>query len=152
MTKTLELSQGKVALVDDEDYEWLSRWKWTYNNGYAVRRERRDGKRHTIWLHLEIIQPPEGYKLDHKNRDGLDNRRKNLRICTEIQNNINRRSGRGNGYRGVQKRKQDTRWRAVIYLNKKLIRIGAFDNAVDAAKAYDEKARELYGEFAYTNF
>lgn len=86
--KEIPLTQGYVTLVDDADYEWLSRWKWHYHGGYA---ERGDG----VLMHREITDCPAGKEVDHINHDPLDNRRENLRVVTRWQNMLNRRMRKG---------------------------------------------------------
>src|SRR5688572_4947824 len=105
--KEIPLTQGKVALVDDEDYEWLNRWKWTFQecksgNGYAVRYSR--GRRE--YMHRLVLNAPTGTEIDHvATGDTLNNQRTNLRVCTRAQNLANRNIGKNNtsGYKGVRK-------------------------------------------------
>lgn len=160
MTKEIELSQGKVALVDDADYDWLNQWKWTAVSGknskgngggfYAIRRKRWMTK--NIIMHRVILNAPNGLEVDHINGDGLNNTRSNLRLCTHNQNTWNRTVKNKNkfGYTGISKR--GNRFRAEIRCHGKKIMIGTFENVIDAAKAYDKKAQELFGEFANLNF
>ena len=90
--KQISLSRGLFAVVDDADYEWLSRWKWSASTyGYAVRAETISGrgksrKRKIFWMHREIMQTPPGKDTDHINGNRLDNRRLNLQICSRSQN------------------------------------------------------------------
>ncbi len=148
--KEIKLTKGMVAIVDDEDYEWLIKRKWHFHSsgGYAARRKWPENK--ISLMHREIMNTPDGMDTDHKNRNGLDNRRHNLRICTRSQNNLNkgREIRNKSGYKGV-----------VWMPGKKLWRVnvageyaGKFKNIIDAAKAYDKKAIEMFGEFARTNF
>ena len=148
---------GKVALVDDEDYEWLRQWKWSAGKSPTSWYARRNGaspKRERIYLHRLILAAQPGQQVDHINGDGLDNRRCNLRLCTRAQNNRNRGKGPTNtsGYKGVCWDKKAQRWRAAIWLNGKYKFLGHFDAPKDAALAYDEAALRLHGEFAKTNF
>jgi hypothetical protein len=158
--KEIQLTKGKVAIVDDSDFEWLSKDKWYCSNyGYAVRNKKipRQGM---IWMHREITQAPAGMEVDHINGDALDNQKSNLRICTGSQNkeNTRRRTNNQSGYKGVHWHKQPSGhdlskgWRAVIKKNKNTIHLGYFDNPVEAALAYDEAAKKYFGEFAKTNF
>src|SRR5690606_30033579 len=170
----------KVAIVDDEDFERLSRYKWFYHDqGYAARSAWVNGKRRTIYMHREIMQPPKGAQIDHVNGkrrgvfmhrqimqppkdlevdhingDKLDNRRSNLRIVTRQQNRFNERPRKGTSskYKGVSWYKQTRRWEAYIKINGKKKRIGYFNDEIEAALAYDRAARELFGEYAKTNF
>lgn len=100
-----------------------------------------------------IMGAPFGHKeIDHINGDRLDNRKENLRFCTRVQNEMNKPTSRlsSSGYKGVY-RSRSGAWLARIQLKKKKIHLGTFDNKVDAARAYNEKAKELYGDFAWLN-
>lgn len=158
MTKELILSQGKVALVDDEDYEWLNQWKWyalVNNRGtfYAVRSEYGPQKRKTIILHRVILIAPVGMHVDHINGDGLDNRRCNLRLSTNSENLSNRTRTKKNtsGFKGVYWYKSNKKWTAQICVNFRKIYLGMYDDPKEAAHAYDKAAIEHFGEFAKTN-
>ena len=156
--KTIPLTQGKVAIVDNEDWEKLLQCKWYVIEGktkwYAMRRSSDNGKRRTIYMHREILKPPSRMDTDHINGDGLDNRRSNLRIATRAQNKQNARSQRGSTskYKGVCWNRNATKWQAQICVDIKHIYLGLFDNEEEAARAYDKRARELFREFALTNF
>ena len=156
MTKGLTLTKGFVALVDDDDYPYLSQWKLTYSGGYALRKEKRGGKAYRILLHRQITNAPQGLDVDHWDGNGLNNCRSNLRISTRSQNNANRKpyAFSASKYKGVHFRRdrQQNPWRVSIGYNNQRIWIGVFADEVEAAQAYDAKARELYGEFALTNF
>lgn len=155
MTKSIPLTQGKFALVDDEDYEKINKYKWCYlGNGYACR---------TLWpsrkmvlMHREIANTPDGMFTDHINGDGLDNRRSNLRICTQAENTRNQRLSAlsTSGYKGVHRWKRGVtkKWSAHIQINKKQMTIGYYATAEEAAHAYDEAAIKHHGEFAKLNF
>jgi hypothetical protein len=159
-TRAIQLTQGKYALVDDADYEWLSQWLWfADSNGrhwYAVRnlRSASDGKRGIVSMHREILDIAPQLVVDHINGDGLDNRRCNLRPATPGENLCNRGATKSNksGYKGIEMDKRNSRWRAVIRMNGIRKRLGVFDTAEDAARAYDAAAKELHGEFAWLNF
>ncbi len=158
--KLIPLTQGKYAIVDDSDYEWLSHWKWHTFKGhkthYAVRQTGLRPQK-SILMHRLISNPPNGLEPDHINHNGLDNRRANLRLCTRTQNlqNARARQGGTSRYKGVswdKWGKLKKQWRADIQINKKRIHLGYFENEIEAAQKYDQKAKELFGEFAYTNF
>lgn len=156
--KTIPLSRGKFAKVDDADYEHLNQWKWHYSaTGYAVRNTNGSGKRTSVYMHIEILKPPIGMEGDHRNLDKLDNRRGNLRVCTRRQNVANRAVNKNNvsGYKGVYKEIRGNRknpfW-ARIRVNGKCLYLGFFPTDIEAARAYDEAAKKLFGEFAYLNF
>jgi len=159
--RKIPLTQGKFALVDPEDYEKLSKYNWyavrSPRGFYAVRsvnaKNGRSGQKN-VRMHRVILKAPEGKFIDHINHNGLDNRKSNLRICTMQQNSWNMRKQRGNctsQYKGVTQRKDTGKWQARIICNAKKISIGCFDDEKAAAMAYDEKAKELFGEYAALN-
>lgn len=154
----IPLTQGLFALVDGEDYEWLNQWKWCACKGhttyYAVRyAPTQKGKRRWVRMHREILRLSEGVQADHRNSYGLDNRKVNLRPATHNQNQWNRLpQSKTSKYKGVSWNKQLKKWHTKIQFNNKQIHIGVFDSEIEAAKAYDRKAQELFGEFAHTNF
>lgn len=149
-TRQIELGGGLFAVVDAEDYAWLRQWKWHVGSGgYAVRKG--DGRH--IFMHREILQTPEGMHTDHIDRNKTNNVRANLRVATRSQNAANsNRTDRQSEYKGVSWHRRAGRWAATVNTNGKQVYIGLFDDPVDAARAYDAKAHELFGEFAYLNF
>ena len=162
VSKTIPLSRGYVTVVDDEDYEWLSQWKWAAfvqqrGGVYATRGETRGDKRKTFYMHREILGLKHGDKRmgDHRDGNTLDNRRANLRIATASQNSWNKRvegtAESGKQYRGTLRNRRGT-WDAVIMFKCKLLYIGRFDTEEHAALAYDQAARKHHGEFAVLNF
>ena len=152
--KLIPLTQGKFAIVDDEDFEWLNQYKWCAHwdkyNWYAQRRKGRK----IVLMHKEILNVPEGFEPDHINRNGLDNQRHNLRICTHAENCRNRKLNHNNksGFRGVCWDRKSKKWRASIKYCFKTFCLGFFNSEIEAARAYDCKAKELFGEFAYLKF
>ena len=157
MMKTIPLSQGKIALVDDGDYEGLMKHKWSATNHghtfYAIRHERVDGKQVSILMHRQILGCNRGQQVDHRDRDGLNNTRANIRPCSASQNHMNTMWGRGkSGYRGVIWDKRGGVWVVRVKLNGRQKNIGYFDDAASAARAFDVAAVEHYGEFAILNF
>ena len=154
--KHIPLTQGKFAIVDDEDFDIVNKYNWHIShprkNGYYARAYIGDGK--YVYMHRIVMKAKTGQYLDHINRNGLDNRKCNLRFATYSQNAQNRfkRVGVTSKYKGVSFYKNCKRWRAEIHLNYKKYQIGYFGNEIEAAKAYDIKAKELFGEFARTNF
>ena len=152
--KTIELTGGQVALVDGEDYEQLSQHKWhtqKYSDTFYAKRHQ-NGK--MVFMHREILKAPEHLQCDHKNHDGLDNRRCNIRLCTHAQNSYNKRplANRTSKYKGVHWDKNAKKWQAQIKHNERVIHIGYFDDQIDAALAYDDYAIDLFQEFAYLNY
>lgn len=156
MTKEIQLTQGKVALIDDEDYAEISKHKWGISHGYAHRAvsnsEYFSGKTH-ISMHVQIMKS-DGDIVDHINGNRLDNRKCNLRLCTHRQNIINskKRSNSASKYKGVNKHQKG--WQVFIWNGVKNIHLGIFekDNEVEAAKAYDKAAKEMHGKYAHLNF
>lgn len=161
----IPLTQGKCAVVDAADFDFLSQWKWYAHfdkrcgKWYAERSERygprREGKKRLIQMHRILLNAPHGMDVDHKDGDGLNNRRSsNIRLATRHQNHGNRGPARGSvsGYKGVHYHSQNGNWRARISVNGKSKHLGSFDSAEDAARAYDKAAVEYFGEFASLNF
>lgn len=153
MTKEISLTQGYVALVDDDDFEWINKFRWhTRHSGGITYAVRHINVKEFIYMHRLIANTPDGMETDHINLDGLDNRRCNLRICTHSENMANRRlqSNNKSKRRGVVWHKQLNKWQAGITYHGKYVHIGLFDDLEDAAEAYHNKSKELFGEFAYT--
>lgn len=159
---TIPLSSGNSVLVDQEDYEYFSQWKWKENHGTAMRNKHvgtvgdwRKGKRKDIavLMHREIMNAPKGMDVDHINGDRLDNRRSNLRICTHAENRRNTKKPISNksGYKGVSWCKRDSKWVTFITVNGKSRNLGRYINIIDAAKAYNDAAIKYFGEFAKVN-
>lgn len=155
--KQIQLTKGYVTIVDDEDFKWLSKFKWcaTVNKSGSVRAYRgtKSNKKCTGFLmHRVIMNAPPEKQVDHINGNPLDNRRCNLRLCTGVENARNKGKKRNNttGYCGVfTKRKK---FRAQVNINKKTISLGVFDTPEEAARAYDAAVVNLHGEFARLNF
>jgi hypothetical protein len=149
---------GKFAIVDDEDFEELNKHRWSINGmGYACRGVNLGhGKVKPLFMHREIAGTPKGMNTDHINGDKLNNQKSNLRICTSSQNHLNRdkQSTNTTGYKGVSIRKiyKYKRFRAHITVNYRQYDIGFYHTAIEAARAYDAKAKEHFGEFARLNF
>jgi len=148
--KEIMLTQGKVALVDDDNYEWLKQFKWsTYRKRaglfYAKRGFRQNGKREWESMHRRIMKAKPGQQIDHINGNGIDNRKENLRICTQSVNQQNRHIPRGlSMYQGVSWSEQGKKWQAQITKDRILNHLGYFEKEEDAARAYNRKALELY--------
>jgi hypothetical protein len=149
----IPLTKGKVAIVDAEDYERLSKYKWhAVNTGGKFYAYRCRNKR-SISMHRIIMGEPKGKVVDHIDGNSLNNRRSNLRICTVAENIRNRRrTGGVSRYKGVCFVKRLNKWQAEITFNGRQIHIGIFKDEISAGRAYDKKAKELFGEFACLNF
>ena len=145
------LTQGKIALIDDEDWPVVAGRTWCavrhHNTFYA-----KSSRHPSVMLHRLILPVPGGYQVDHINGDGLDNRRLNLRMATHGQNQQNGAKPRNNtsGLKGVVRK--GTLWGAQIRSGGKAYYLGTFSTRLQAAWAYDDAARRLHGEFARLNF
>jgi hypothetical protein len=157
MIRQVPISRGLFALVDDVDYESISKHVWTAQGTrragmfYAARYE---GKKY-IYMHRAILGLKSGQLCDHINGDGLDNRRENIRKCDTRQNNQNSRkpiSGKTSIYKGVSYDKASRKYYACIRVDGKSKRLGLYSSEIDAAKAYDAAAKKYFGEFARLNF
>lgn len=154
--KYISLTQGKLALVDDADYEYLIQWKWAAeqhgNTSYAGRYDS-PGRR--IFMHRQLmgLSRNDARLVDHINRNGLDNRKCNLRLCTYQQNlrNVGPHCDAVSQYKGVAWDKARNKWKAAICIDGKSIFLGRFDDETEAAKAYDIAAVEAFGSFAWLN-
>lgn len=156
----IDIGRGKYATISAVDFDKVSRFSWCavpvknrfyarcYWIGAGV-----PGKK--LWMHRLVADAPEGKQVDHINGDPLDNRRENLRICSNTENNrAKKRKGAGvtSQYRGVSFEDWTKRWKAQLSFGGKNFNLGRFDSQEAAARAYDAKARELFGEFACPNF
>lgn len=156
----INLTQEKSALVDDGDFEYLNQWKWYASKSkrtfYAKRNLYINGKYTTIKMHRELLRLKKEDKIqvDHKDGNGLNNQKNNLRICTQNENQHNSRKRYDNTseYKGVSWHKRDKKWFAQICFQNKNLFLGYFNDKTEAALSYDKKARELFGEFSKTNF
>ena len=153
--REIALTNGGVALVDDEDYELVSQYKWfkvlCKKTWYAWTTTNKH-----IRMHRLIMDFPESGIIDHTNHNGLDNRRSNLRMATHSLSQANRRkqsnntSGYKGGYRMAKGRRKQ--WCADLMFEKKKYKLGYYHTPEEAAMAYDAKAKEMFGEFACLNF
>jgi len=140
--KQIPLTQGKFALVDDEDYDWLMTWKWyAHKQGktfYAATNMPYSEGGGMILMHRLLMMYPKDMHVDHINHDGLDNRKSNLRDCTNRQNQSNLRKPGVSQYTGVYWHKHANKWRSQIQINSKLKHLGYFprDHEYDAHLAY----------------
>ena len=158
MTKEIPLTKGGVALVDDEDYERANQYKWRAQkikrHWYAFSWVNTPLGREKTTLHRFLLNAKRGEYCDHINMDGLDNRRCNLRIVTNVQNtwNAKKRSKSKSKYKGLAWDKRLNQWQVGIKVDGKRIFFGRFSDEEDAAHAYDEAARKYRGEYARLNF
>jgi hypothetical protein len=148
----IKLTQNKYSAVDEDDFIKLNRYKWHYNvkrkgdQGYAQRKS----KNKIIYMHDFIVNCPPNKIVDHKDGDSLNNKKENLRICTQTNNMMNKSimSNNKSGYKGVHFHKQTGKWRAQIKVKGKIKSLGLFDNPEDASKIRNKAAKLYHGEFA----
>jgi hypothetical protein len=155
VTQEIKLPSGHVALVDDEDFEYLSAFSWgvrtsKYTN-YAGTRSNTPPRKYTL-MHRMIMRAPDGMEVDHINHNGLDNRKANLRLCTRGENSSNSRVQKRRKFKGPIQQGQSNRWASQIWHAGKKYYLGTFATQEDAAKAYDAAAIKLHGAFAMLNF
>ena len=160
--KLIPLTQGLSAQVDDHWFEELNQHKWFAQKDkrtlYAARKIKDNGKTTVIYMHRVIMNTPDGLYVDHRDHNGLNCLEENMRNCTNQQNSMNRLPFGASIYKGVSFDKRKRKSKVVTYieakikLNGKQIRIGRFKTEEEAAHAYDEKAKEYFGEFANLNF
>jgi hypothetical protein len=162
--KEIKLSiQGKnkgkfIVLVDNEDFAWLNQWKWNVikglNNYYASRNSRKNGIKELIYMHRLIMNTPKNMEVDHKDHNGLNNQKSNLRNCTQSQNQKNKRASGKSKYLGVTHYKHRNKYDYIasqISMNGKIVRLGYFKTEKEAAIAYNEATLKYHGEFANFN-
>lgn len=159
--RKIRLTNGNFAIVDGDDFTKLSKFKWhSHRCGrayYAFRHASvpNCNKRTIILMHRQIMNSPPDKAVDHINHNGLDNRKANLRIVSRMQNQWNMRKQQTNctsRYKGIYFYKRYKKWSASIRHNGTHIFLGNFDDEETAARAYDAKARELFGQYACLNF
>jgi len=151
--KTIQLTKGYVALVDDEDYRSVIKYSWYIQNHTCIYAARRiNSTLGSEYLHNFLMSPPKGFTVDHIDRNGLNCQRYNMRLATRSQQNANRERPYNSTtlYRGVYKSKN--RWIAKLGYNGTRYYAGSFESIEDAARAYDKLAKQHHGEFAVLNF
>jgi len=158
--REIPLTQGKFALIDDEDFNILSVWKWHLNNGYAsstasAAEQRSAGSGKVIRISMHRVLAGLSYDdvrvVDHIDGNKLNNQRANLRVCSNSQNLQNRgaQANNSSGFKGVTWNKRDRRWHARISVGPKNKHLGTFRSAAEAGEAYRAAALLFHGEFAY---
>lgn len=157
--KTIPLTQGLYATVDDEDFDRLNQYKWKVVRGhrtfYAIRQLSTNGKYKSIYMHREILGLQDRkVEADHIDHNGLNNTRQNLRPATRSENlqNTSSRPGSSSKYLGVWLDKATNRWAASVKLGKTIVFVGRFTDETAAARARDKVAKKLHGKFANLNF
>jgi len=156
---SIPLTRGKQVIVDDEDYEILSKHKWYASknkrgNGYVYYAARTDMEsRKVVYMHRTIMNASVGTQVDHINHNTLDNSRTNLRLASPAQNNWNSQRPVTNtsGYKGVSWKKRAKLWEAYLNLNNRKKHIGYFHSKEDAALSYNDEAKKTFGAFANLN-
>lgn len=156
-----EKAAGRVALIDDNDFELVNQYRWRIleewrsgrNRGpYAIANIRRaDGCLTTLRMHCLIMGCTE---IDHCDGNGLNNQQYNLRVATDSQNHGNERPGTGgtSRFKGVYWDRHRQKWQAAVKVDRKKHYLGRFEDEEDAARAYDAAALEAWGEYAWLNF
>lgn len=156
MSKEIQLTQGYIALIDDEDFERINRFTWcaakSNENYYAIRKNYNESG--TIRMHRVILNINDTkIKIDHIDNNSLNNQKSNLRIASNSENKRNQIKHKitSSKYKGVHFRKDNKKWRAGVRLNDQQINLGQFNNEIDAALAYNTAAIKYFGEFAKIN-
>lgn len=160
--KEILLTQNQIALVDDEDFDFLMQWKWYVvverkKYLYVARKQKAEeyklsGIRKSIFMHRQIMTASSEELVDHRDGNGLNNQRSNLRVCNYKQNMYNSASwGEYSKYKGVSWHKRKNKWISSITIEGKRFHLGYFDSEEDAARAYDEQAKKYHGDFARLN-
>ena len=152
--KKVPIHRSSYAIIDDEDYIEISKYKWRADGfGYPITNLKIGKMWTTISLHRLLMNAKNGEQVDHKNRNILDNRRNNLRKCDNAQNRQNKgvQSNNSSGFKGVYFHKRDKKYRAKLMANGKIVLEKCFDSKIEAAKAYNEAAKKYHGEYAFLN-
>ena len=156
--KFINITRDAVVVIDDEDYERISRHRWALNpegSGYAIRKgAKRRGEKRTVAMHQEIMHAPPGSLIDHINGNGLDNRKSNLRFADTQKNSFNKAKAKGtytSKYKGVFQRGGENKWTARIKYNDHHVELGEYESESLAAAVYNYAAAVFFGEFRREN-
>lgn len=145
--------KNNIILFDDEDFDLLKIRSWCVFASTRTFYAQASIKNKNVYMHRYLLNALPGQEIDHINGNGLDNRRENLRICNRRENcmNVSKAKNKSSIYKGVSWRTRQKGWRASIASNYRYYELGVFKSEIDAALAYNEKAKELFGEFAKLN-
>lgn len=155
--KIIKLTKNKTVVVDGEDFDFLNQWKWHAgkNGSYAARGEWQKGKNKNkiIYMHRLIMKVEGKTQVDHKNGNGLDNRKENLRLCTNKENQRNHKLLVTNksGFNGVSWNSKVKKWETCISVDNKTVHLGFYRNKIKSATIYNAAATKYFGEFARLN-
>lgn len=151
--REIPLTQGMVAIVDQGDYAYLNQWKWRVLKVEKLCYAVRSGKDSAVLMHRQLLNVTKGKEIDHKDGNGLNNCRLNLRICNHQQNhyNLRNRVNTSSIYKGVSWDKDRRKWRASLIVEGIIKRLGRFEDETLAALAYNEAAIRYHGEYARLN-
>ena len=142
--KHITLTQGQFAIVDDEDYEWLMTWKWYAHKGiYTYYAQSHINHGDIITMHRLLMLHPKNMQIDHKNHNGIDNRKSNLSICTARENQSNRQKAGSSQYTGVSWSKKRKQWQSLIRINKKQTHLGYFHSEFEAHLTYQNALKSI---------
>jgi hypothetical protein len=154
----IKLTRNKSTIIDNEDFDLVNQYKWfgykdhNKEKWYVLGYKKGERKKY-IYMHRLILSAPKGILVDHRDRDGLNNQKSNLRLCNHSQNLQNQKKRSSlKKHKGVYWCKNVNKWNAQIGINSKSYSLGYFDNEIEAARAYNNKAKELFGEFARLNY
>ena len=153
--KEIKLTTGQCAIVDGKDFEWLNQWKWyavkTKYQFYAGRTLILVGEQTMQFMHRLILSAEKGEEVDHINRNSLDNRRENIKICTRSENNRNRQVFGTSKYRGVCWNKGSKKWASYLVTEYEKFYLGLFKEEKDASDAFNKKYKEIHGKMPPKN-
>lgn len=155
--KVIPLPSGEKVFVDDEDYGFVSRFKWRMSGKYAATTSgihyNDSSKRNTVYMHRLVLLAPASLQVDHIDGNKLNNKKSNLRVCTATQNRGNTpyQTNNTSGFKGVTYDKARRQWKAQISYKKVAKGLGRFNKKEDAARAYNQAAKKYYGIFAWLN-